>query len=256
MENTTALRLATFVSLCSTISHMLAASLPTWLVSTLSVHLSTLGLAYSCRVDSGLFRAQIVSGGPAGECPATESGENPTHYVCGGGVPTPADDDTSVAVLPNDCSLLRAGQAGVVLASIFAAAAFLLLTFQLLRSKRELTFSKLQATTIPLTVIAATFELVNIIIFETRSRDSRAGWADSYGCHEGSIDLLFHASGTTCFYRGPAYVFACVGVALSAGLALTQLFVRKDFFNKEIKDRFDGSVHMYAALEDPVASSV
>lgn len=239
MESTTPLIASLVVSFLAALSHILSAALQSWLTASLDVELKTVGLHYHCDEAWGLFHAEIVTGTSSATCPTETSGYASTKLLCGKDANPPNAED---------CDTLRAGQAMVVLSSMFSIITFLLVIYQYVRSKKDLTFSKLKTVITSLTIFAGMFSLASIIIFEVRSHDEDTGWSDGYGCEYGAINVLFNSEGTTCFQRGPAYIFCCLGLSFSLLLGLVNCLVGREFFNKE-KERF-GS--FYTNLENTV----
>ena len=235
MDSSTPLKVSIITSFFAALSHILSASLQTWLVGSVKVDMDNAGLHYYCTEDFGLFRTAIVSGG---QCPTSYSGEDTIKAVCG-------DNKNPNS---NDCDLVRTGQAMVILSSIFSIVTFLLVTYQYYRRKKDLTFSKLKVIITWLTIFAGLCSVVSISIFEVRSHDEDSGWADNYGCSTGTISILFSLQGTQCFQRGAAYIFCCLGLTFSLSLGVVNCVVGREFFNKE-SERY-GS--FYTNLEETV----
>mmetsp|Transcript_10408 Transcript_10408/g.21000 ORF Transcript_10408/g.21000 Transcript_10408/m.21000 type:complete len:239 (+) Transcript_10408:133-849(+) len=231
----------TFTAALAAVSHILAAALNTWLVSSVNLSASTFGRELDCYVSNGAFQAEVVTGSGSAACPVTSGGGATKKYVCD---QSPLPD----GVKPDDCGLLKAFQAMIVLACMSSLGAFLALIYQIFRAKQELAFSRTQTGVIALTVFAGITEFIAVIIFEARSNDDDDGWSDSYGCEDGTI---YNFSGRTCLYRGSAYVFAWLGVIFSLGVGVAHCFImRNDYLNKG-EERYDGSLD-YQALRDPV----
>ena len=133
------LALITCAALFAAVCHILAASLNTWLVSRLNTSTTILGnqYEYACYVSNGIFQAEVVTGSGYASCPVTASGDATKKYVCD---KSPPPD----GVKPDDCGLLEATQAMIVLACMSSLWASLLLVYQIFRAKQKLAFSRTQ----------------------------------------------------------------------------------------------------------------